>query len=621
MKSTLYFRSGDVEGFTSIKLAEKQQGYATPIRELLQNSLDACSGECKIDIYIESIKTSDIPHLEDYKNVLQKSIETLKRKKSYNANSQQKVAFIEKALCKVELRALMFVDNGSGMSPDKVTGLIAGRSVEKEKQASGSYGVGHLSCYSLSDLRYVLYATKYEDEQEKIQNLFTGSPILAGHEDKDEDRCGQGRILQHVPQKNSESDFVFPDEFPPFIQKKMDKVEKTGSLVAILGLNEPWDEEATYAIVSNYFHAIDHGLSITIHKNGDSKEISHDEMERLVAKHKTEKNRKGDSILSGKAVYQALHTVRGQSTQKDITLANSEKVHVCIKTDPDFDSAIVLVRNGMVVARHDSMLSTAIDGLRKNSKFEPFTAVIDVNNQFAPDLFGLVKGAENPYHNKLQAKQLSYSCEKRLKEHLKELSEGIKERLSTIERKSFCWSWFATAAENAEARATSGITSGQSNQADKKKNGTRIDRKTKKEKKENRKGRKVPKVTSRELNSSNSCRYEDQGSKWDVHLEIGVSKDYKKDQDDVYLSIYLGEDNDQDKVKTYLELLSVTMDGKEVSTDTKTQVKLGRLRTGEQHNIVAKVKKPPHIGKVALLPILSLKKSDKTVITKSEEGQ
>ena len=609
-----------MEGFTSIKLAEKRQGYATPIRELLQNSLDACGENCKIDIYIESIKTSDIPHINDYKNVLQKSIETLKKKKSYNANSQQKVTFIEEALHQFELQVLMFVDNGSGMSPDKVTGLIAGRSVEKEKQDSGSYGVGHLSFYSLSDLRYVLYATKYEDEQEKIQNLFTGSPILAGHEDQDEERCGQGRILQHAPKRNSESDFIFPDEFPTFIQKKMDKVEKTGSLVGVLGLNEPWDEEATYAIVSNYFHAIDHGLSITIHKNGDSKKISYDEMERLAAKHKTEKNRKGDSILSGKAVYQALYTVRGQSTQKVITLTNSEEVHVCIKTDPDFDSAIVLVRNGMVVARHDSMLSTAIEGLRKNSKFEPFTAVIDVTSQFAPDLFSLVKGAENPHHNKLQAKQLSYSCEKRLKEHLKELSEGIKDSLSTIERKSFYWPWFATTAENAEARATSGITSGQSNQADKKKDDTRIDRKIKQEEKANRKGRKAPKVTSRELSSSNSCRYEDKGSKWNVHLEVGVSKVYREDQDDVYLSIYLGEDNDQDKVETYLELLSVTMDGKEVSTDTKTQVKLGRLRAGKQHNIVAKVKKPPHIGKVALLPILGLKKSDKAVTTKSEEG-
>ena len=39
--SELYFRAGETEGFTSKKLADKKNGYANPIRELLQNSLDA----------------------------------------------------------------------------------------------------------------------------------------------------------------------------------------------------------------------------------------------------------------------------------------------------------------------------------------------------------------------------------------------------------------------------------------------------------------------------------------------------------------------------------------------------------------------------------------------------
>ena len=58
--SQLYFRAGETEGFTSKKLADKKNGYANPIRELLQNSLDASkeagNEQCEIDIYIESIK-------------------------------------------------------------------------------------------------------------------------------------------------------------------------------------------------------------------------------------------------------------------------------------------------------------------------------------------------------------------------------------------------------------------------------------------------------------------------------------------------------------------------------------------------------------------------------------
>ena len=621
MTSVLYFRPGDVEGFTSIKVADKQQGYTTPIRELLQNSLDACSDdkECKIDIYIESIRISDIPHIDDYENVLEKSIKTLQKKKSYNPSSGDKVEFMREALRKKELPVLMFVDNGSGMSPDKIKGLTAGRSVEKEEQSSGSYGVGHLSCYSLSDLHYVLYATKYKDEQGQVQNLFTGSPILAGHEDGDEDRCGQGRILQCEPEKNNEEYFVFPDEFPAFIQEKMDKVERTGSLVAILGLNEDWNEEAKYAIVSNYFHAICHRLSITIHKNGSSETISIAEMEKLIDRHKTEKNRKGNNILSGKAVYQALHAVLDQGTQKTIPI-DSEEVHVYIKTDPDFNSVIVLVRNGMVVARHDSMLSTAINDLRGGSKFESFAAVIDVSSQSAPNLFSLIKGAESPHHNKLQEKKLSDSQGKRLKKLLKKLCEGIEGHLSKIERKSFNWRLFATPAENAEAQAISGIVSGQSAQASKKTDSSTITGITKRRKKRPE-GRPAPKVTSRELNSRNALRYKDQDSRWVVNLEVSIPEDYRKDQDDVYLSIYLGEDNDQDKVERYLELLNVVMDGEEVTSNPGAQVKLGKLQPGGRHHIVVEVGKPLNIGdmQVALLPILGLK-NDKTVTTKSAAG-
>ena len=41
----LYFGYGKVEGFTSIKLADKKNGFAIPIRELLQNSF-RCFKKC-----------------------------------------------------------------------------------------------------------------------------------------------------------------------------------------------------------------------------------------------------------------------------------------------------------------------------------------------------------------------------------------------------------------------------------------------------------------------------------------------------------------------------------------------------------------------------------------------
>jgi hypothetical protein len=41
-------------------------------------------------------------------------------------------------------------------------------------------------------------------------------------------------------------------------------------------------------------------------------------------------------------------------------------------------------------------------GFRKNEGFEPFSVVINVDDKECPKLFELIKGAENPYHNKLE---------------------------------------------------------------------------------------------------------------------------------------------------------------------------------------------------------------------------
>lgn len=58
--SELYFSYGMGKSFTSMEMANQKSGYANPIRELLQNSLDASreagNSTCEINIYIETIK-------------------------------------------------------------------------------------------------------------------------------------------------------------------------------------------------------------------------------------------------------------------------------------------------------------------------------------------------------------------------------------------------------------------------------------------------------------------------------------------------------------------------------------------------------------------------------------
>ena len=631
--SELYFRLGETKGFTAIDLADKKEGYANPIRELLQNSLDASreadNDKCEINVYIAIIQKSQIPHIGEYERVLEKAIQTARNGGSYNTNSEQRVKPIQGALNEETLKVLLFSDDGAGMRQEQLEAILTGGvSIKEDEKSGGSFGVGNLSSYSLSSLRYVLYATKHKDKRNGTNCLFTGSPILAGHNDGKAQRGNRGRIVMKKPENEMNPKFVYPKKFPGFIEPKMNNLS-TGTIVAILGLSEDWGEEAEYAIVSNFFHALAHdALIIKIHQESGQKTISYDEVDRLMASKKDFRRARGESILSGKTAYQAWQTVKENNTQKIIELSNSDRVYVCVKSDSNTDSAIVLVRNGMVIARHDSMLSPDMDALRKDPSLEPFTAVIDVDKQDAPNLFRLIKDAESPYHNRLQAKILGNEEEKCLKKLLKELSEEIKKHLRKIERDSFVLPLF-TVPNKAKAQAGGdNKASGQDNRA--KPQPTPKPPKPKPPEPGPKPGPnpKPPVVIIRNLESKNAVRYTDEGDKWKVRLRI-IPKNQEDSRDEVYLSMCLSEDNDNEETKTYLDFIEVEINGKTIeipdSIDVKkdekmiqapanrSQVKLGQLKQGRQYNITAEVSKPDEIGdmKVALLPILGLRQRKK----------
>ena len=68
----------------------------------MQNSLDASKDakneKCEINIYIESIKKSDIPHIESYEDYLNQAVEFQKSVGSFGHNAKQTVAFMKEAL-------------------------------------------------------------------------------------------------------------------------------------------------------------------------------------------------------------------------------------------------------------------------------------------------------------------------------------------------------------------------------------------------------------------------------------------------------------------------------------------------------------------------------------------
>lgn len=620
--SKLYFRLGASKGFTSAELADKKEGFATPIRELLQNSLDAVrekgNAKCEINIHLKTIKMSDVPCIDEYKATLKKAVKTMKAENSYNDNYKRIVDSIEAALKQSTIEILNFVDNGIGMKQGRINALLDERSSKGDEESGGSFGVGHLSSYSLSSLRYVLYATQFEDDG-KLQSLYTGAPILAGHKD-DGDRGAIGRIVAKKPKDEKSPVYDYPAEFPSFMQGSIES--DTGSAVAILGLSEQWNDDAEYAIVSNFFCAIapgglSDGLSIKIHQNGSIRDIDDIKTHELITSKRNDMRRVGDNILSGHDTWQAWRAYTQAGQQKTIALNGGNKVHVYIATGDEVEnSTIALVRNGMLIARHDEMLSSDIANLRKDSSFEPFVAIVGVDMSEAKELFRLVKGAENPYHNKLVAKNISSNPKelKRLRELFKDLSEKIKQHLTPINREEIELPLFSVTSTASEATASSaGANAPSSTKTATQKDKSNAGKKPSKKGKTKKVKHNAPIIKQRGLSAKTAVRVEKGNDLLTITMRIHLTEPHDG-EDSVHFSALVGEDKDTSSAHEYVDFQKVTLNGQDVfkksGSDKVSVVELGKLNHAKPHTLIAEVTKPSMISaSIALMPILRLKKA------------
>jgi len=618
--SELYFRLSDMEGFTSTKLANgAEEGFSIPIRELLQNSLDASvkagNEKCEIDIYVKKIPKDETPHIKEYEEVLKLAIKTQKEESPYNVKSENAVGSIKAALNNDSLDVLMFVDNGEGMNGKVLEGLLAERSMKTE-EASGSYGAGHITSYHLSSLRYVLYATKYRDENEAIKTLWTGSPILAGYRDIDgKQRGSKGRIVKDKPKDEDEFNpkYTFPLDFPSFVEDKMKKLSSTGTMVVILGLNQKWGESAEYAIVNNFFPALVRGnLVVNIYQGGKSNRfMDEDKVLELVERARDKKRRasKTADILSGQEVYHAYKTI--QEKPQDIQMDNGDKVKVYIRNGIEGSSSIILIKNNMVITNHNHMLSSDIRGLKENEDYESFMVIIDVDRDSAPRLFELMGIAENVHHNKLEKKNIpSKDDKKELGKIFKKLTEEIKNYLVPINREGFDLPIF-TINKASEKTGGYGRLSGQRDFAKPRPISPVRPKKLDPSKRKDQTSHTQPDIKLRDLNFKKSIYYTGKRKTLEIRMRLEPTKSMKK-QDEVYLSIALSEDNDNNRVSEFVDFISLSVDDKDkpVLKQASQQVQLGVLDKGKFYEIRAKVRKPVGFEKirVALLPILKLKR-------------
>ena len=444
-KPELVFEPGVTpNGFTRGDLSEKIGDSDTIVRELLQNSLHASmvkgdERESEVILSIQDRPLGELPGLAKYREVFG-SARSLRQKISNEQSNSDKtvISRIESVLFGDTVRVLFCRDNGIGVDQRRMTNLLS-EGLNETNTGPGSQGVGHITAFSASDLRYVLYAGRYRDDV-GYGTIAGGQAILAAHVYDSKNFGGQGFWRRPDADLFDRDRENFPTEIPELFTDHLPSGEETGTVVAITGFDcfrmgngdldavqEAVDEIARIAAL-NFLVAIWQGaMSVRIQAPSqtdawvDKKSVS--ELLR-----DPEGHRSSTDHLDG---MQAARTYTTLERGEQVSLPALDGVDVRFRSladEPGARSRVQVFRDGMWITNGPPKLQ------RIPGKIKPFDAVVMLSNG---KLYDLVRKSEGPQHRKIETTRLDMTEKRGLDRMFQDIQRALFERAGEYDGTKF----------------------------------------------------------------------------------------------------------------------------------------------------------------------------------------
>lgn len=290
-------------GFTSYSTSSFSDLRPAPIvRELIQNALDAAveAGEPTsiVRFKITCIRSNDVPDMEGYGKAFRDAVrhQTGVNGKLSDA-AQQVVDTIERALHDLSdddgCWCLSVLDNGVGLDVKRLNALLGDGASFKGAAETGSYGVGHFTSITASNLRYVLYG----GVQKSGERIASGCAMLASRDNPQEDHldAAQGYLVNGFKNGSDGAyDFMSATSIPTILDACLTEIEtqwKHGSAIVIPAFNyfggeknrDLWDVVSKIAAY-NFNAAIQHGrLAVEVDEDDVLKDADKKGVQRLDA--------------------------------------------------------------------------------------------------------------------------------------------------------------------------------------------------------------------------------------------------------------------------------------------------------------------------------------------------
>lgn len=435
------------DGFTN-NVTSSQAAEPDPVvRELLQNSLDAAireAGREQAEVHFTIVRrpVAELPGLAAYRRAFEAAVAQREAKSGSRTHDERAVIErIRGVLSQGEMSVLFCRDNGIGLDHTRMEALLTEGNSDKPTVGAGSYGLGHLTAFAASDLHYVLYAGRRGNGAGG--DIGSGRAILAAHKIKQTQYAAEGFWRLPVDVFNL-GDSNYPVEAPWLLREDLERIEESGSVVAIVGFNDfrEENEQASFEDVCrvaalNFLGAIwQRRMVVHVHDEriGQTETIDAASLEARLRRHMDQQRLPAGmrGWLVGSQGYRAWQTLdEGRVLDRPIDRSVELRFRP-LGTDSRVRSRVQVFRDGMWITNDAPELGTgAFSGVR------PFDAVVllrDADPEDHGEFYDLVRNAEGPEHRGLtKYRELSKGEKDRLRGMLQQLAERLKEEAGALD--------------------------------------------------------------------------------------------------------------------------------------------------------------------------------------------
>lgn len=459
MDGNLIFGSANQpQGFLNLAMA-KWDGNPEPIvREMLQNCLDAAveanrtAGE--VCFTIRRVPVDTIPGIEAYREHFEAAVHE-RAKGKQGAAERRVVKRIQRVLAGPDTQVLFCRDNGIGLNADRMKRILTEGNTDKSEAGAGAFGIGHLTAFAASDLRFIHYAGRSRSGG-SLRDVASAHAVLASRTvDSNSGRgahgfwlLGDDRTLFHP--------HPYPNTVPSLLRPEIECLDDTGSVVGVIGFNEFRSEEKPADAISrvaakNFLVAI-WNRSMVVHVRDETtsseQTVDRESLEMILDRERSRKRaEQGGGWLSGEQAYRAWKTLE---TGRKLRF---EEAGVGGYFRSLSDGAKLRARSRVQVFRNGMWITNEADRLlpRDFNGFKPFDAILEIDSGEVGDL---LRGAEGPEHRGLERRRLGRHGSRKLLDKLKELAARLREEAGRVEQSDeFTPSGFAMFRGDAEREA------------------------------------------------------------------------------------------------------------------------------------------------------------------------